>query len=83
MAAGAYNPKYKLRGGETMKQILERTFGVEPMGWVRPVNVAEITARWHGEELKTFRCSWQNRYRLSEKLRSQGYIIYNIKEVKA
>ena len=44
------------------QQILERTFGVEPMGWVRQANVAEITARWHGQELKKFVCSWQNRY---------------------
>lgn len=61
-----------------MQNITERTCGVEPEGWVSK-STAKITARWHGQELKTFLCSWENRHRLSEKLRSQGYTIYYIR----
>jgi len=63
-------------------QITERSFGIEPEGWVKKKLTAKITARWHGKELKTFLCSWQNRYIYSEKLRQQGYVIYNITEAK-
>ena len=62
--------------------ILERTYGAEPGAWTSPAKTAKIVTRYHGGELKSFLCSWENRYKLSEKLRARGYTIYDIKNTE-
>jgi len=66
-----------------MKEILERSFGVEPEGWIKPVSIAKIIASWHGQKLETFTSLWEDKWKLAEKLRKEGFIIYDIKWAQA
>ena len=59
-------------------EMLERTFGAEPGGRISHTE-AEITARYKGRSLEKIWCPWKVRHRVSEQLRKQGFIIYDIK----